>query len=330
LKILLTGASGFIGSAILRKLVERGDDVRTLVRPTSDKKNLLGLNSEVFYGDINDLYSIKSAIKNCQVLFHVAADYRLWALDPSEIIKTNVTGTHNIMTAAMDANIEKIIYTSSVATLGKNYNEAPANENTPSYLENMIGVYKRSKFLAEQKVQRMVVNRALPVIIVNPSAPVGPRDLKPTPTGRLIVKAANGEIPAFINTGLNIVHVDDVATGHLKALDKGIVGERYILGGENLTLEEILKLVSEFTGKTAPTINIPAKLVLPIAYLTQAWAKITKSSEPFITVDGVRMSQQKMYYDSSKAELELGYKSRPAKVAIRDAIEWFGEQGYLN
>jgi dihydroflavonol-4-reductase len=193
----------------------------------------------------------------------------------------------------------------------------------------MIGTYKRSKFLAEQNVQRMIVDQSLPAIIVNPSAPVGPRDLKPTPTGRLIVKAANGEIPAFIKTGLNIVHVDDVALGHLQALEKGNIGERYILGGENLTLEKILKLISECTGKTAPKISIPPNIVLPIAYLTETWAKVTKSPEPFITVDGVRMSKQKMYYTSIKAELKLGYNFRPAKEAIKDSIEWFGKQGYI-
>ena len=329
MKILLTGATGFIGSAILRKLIGRGDRVRTLVRSTSDQRNLSGLDCEVFIGDINDPDSIRPAIKDCQILFHVAADYRLWAINPDEIIKTNVTGTQNIMMAAMAENIEKIIYTSSVATLGKNYDDTPANENTPSYLKNMIGTYKRSKFLAEQNVQRMIVDQSLPAIIVNPSAPVGPRDLKPTPTGRLIVKAANGEIPAFIKTGLNIVHVDDVAIGHLQALEKGNIGERYILGGENVTLEKILKLISECTGKTAPKISIQPNIVLPIAYLTEAWAQVTKSPEPFITVDGVRMSKQKMYYTSIKAELKLGYNFRPAKEAIKDSIEWFGKQGYI-
>lgn len=329
MRILLTGATGFVGSAILRQLIRRGDTVRTLVRSTSDLRNLRNIDCEVFVGDINDLDSIKTAISDCQVLFHVAADYRLWALNPDEITKTNIIGTQNIMTAARITNIEKIIYTSSVATLGKNHNGMPANEKTPSYLENMIGVYKRSKFIAEQHVQQMISEQSLPAIIVNPSAPVGPRDLKPTPTGRLIVKAAKGEIPAFIDTGLNIVHVDDVAIGHIKALDKGKIGERYILGGENLPLEHILSLVSEFYGNKAPKIRVPPNIVLPIAHLIQVWAKITKSQEPFITVDGVKMSRQKMYYTSDKAASELGYKFRPAKVAIKDALEWFGEQGYV-
>ena len=329
MRVLLTGATGFVGSAILRQLIRRGDTVRTLVRSTSDQRNLRDIDCEVYLGDINDLDSIKTAISDCQVLFHVAADYRLWAPNPDEITKTNVLGTQNIVNAARTANIEKIIYTSSVATLGKNDNGMPANENTPSYIENMIGAYKRSKFIAEQHVQRMISEQSLPAIIVNPSAPVGPRDLKPTPTGRLIVKAAKGEIPAFINTGLNIVHVDDVAIGHIKALDKGKIGERYILGGENLPLENILRMVSEFYGNKAPRIRVPPNIVLPIAYLIQAWAKITKSHEPFITVNGVKMSRQKMYYTSDKAESELGYKFRPAKEAIKDALEWFGEQGYI-
>ena len=329
MRVLLTGATGFVGSAILRQLIRRGDTVRTLVRSTSDQRNLRDIDCEVYFGDINDLDSIKTAISDCQVLFHVAADYRLWAPNPDEITKTNVLGTQNIVNAARTANIEKIIYTSSVATLGKNDNGMPANENTPSYLENMIGAYKRSKFIAEQHVQRMISEQSLPAIIVNPSAPVGPRDLKPTPTGRLIVKAAKGEIPAFINTGLNIVHVDDVAIGHLKALDKGKIGERYILGGENLPLENILRMVAEFYGNKAPRIRVPPNIVLPIAYLIQVWAKITKSQEPFITVNGVKMSRQKMYYTSDKAESELGYKFRPAKEAIKDALEWFGEQGYV-
>ena len=273
MRVLLTGATGFVGSAILRQLIRRGDTVRTLVRSTSDQRNLRDIDCEVYFGDINDLDSIKTAISDCQVLFHVAADYRLWAPNPDEITKTNILGTQNIMNAARTANIEKIIYTSSVATLGKNDNGMPANENTPSYLENMIGAYKRSKFIAEQHVQRMISEQSLPAIIVNPSAPVGPRDLKPTPTGRLIVKAAKGEIPAFINTGLNIVHVDDVAIGHIKALDKGKIGERYILGGENLPLENILRMVAEFYGNKAPRIRVPPNIVLPIAYLIQAWAK---------------------------------------------------------
>ena len=330
MRILLTGATGFIGSAILRQLIQRGDNVHVLVRPNSNKKNLRGLDCKIFLGDLKDLSSIEPAIKTCQVLMHVAADYRLWALNPEELTTTNVDGTKNIMTAAINANVKKIIYTSSVATLGKNRNNMPANEDTPSSLSDMIGVYKKSKFLAEQEVRRMIVDESLPAIIVNPSAPIGPRDLKPTPTGQIIVKAANGEIPAYIKTGLNVVHVDDVAQGHLLALERGVIGERYILGGENLTFKEILELVSECTEKAAPTISISPNVVLPIAYLVQAWATLTKSSEPFITVDGVRMSRQVMYYDSKKAELKLGYKSRSAKEAIRDAIKWFGEHGYLH
>lgn len=330
MKILLTGATGFIGSAILRQLIQRGDNVRVLVRPNSNQQNLIGIDCEIFLGDLNDLGSIELAIKDCQVLIHVAADYRLWALNPNEITTTNVSGTRNVMTAAINANVERVVYTSSVATLGKIRDNIPANEDTPSSLSDMIGVYKKSKFLAEREVRRMIVNESLPAIIVNPSAPIGPRDLKPTPTGQVIIKAANGEIPAYIKTGLNVVHVDDVARGHLLALEKGVIGERYILGGENLTFKEILELVSKCTNKAAPFFSIPPSVVLPIAYLVQAWASITKSSEPFVTVDGLQMAKQVMYYDSNKAELELGYRSRSAKEAIQDAIKWFGEHGYLH
>ena len=330
MKVLLTGATGFIGSAILRQLLERGYEVRTLIRPTSDQKNISGLGCEIYFGNLNDKRSIERAMKNCQILMHVAGDYRIWSNNLEEITKTNVIGTQNVMIAAIASKIEKIIYTSSVATLGINSDDTPANEKTPSSLKSTVGTYKKSKFLAEQEVWRMIRNQSLPAVIVNPSAPIGPRDIKPTPTGQIVVKAANGEIPAFIETGLNIVHVDDVAKGHLLALDSGVIGQRYILGGENLSLKSILDLVSEFSDKSSPTISIPANVILPIAYLVQGWARITKSPEPFVTVDGVKMAKHKMYYSSAKAELELGYKHRPVRKAVQDALKWFGENGYLH
>jgi len=330
LKVFLTGATGFIGSAILRQLIERGDNVHILVRPESNQKNLRGLDFKIFLGNLNDIHSVKSGMKNCEALIHVAADYRMWSLNPNEILETNVIGTRNIMTAALSANVRRIVYTSSVATLGKNMDGSPANEDTPASLKNMIGTYKKSKYLAEKEVSRMISENSLPAIIVNPSAPVGPRDIKPTPTGQIIVKAATGKMPAYIETGLNIVHVDDVARGHLQALDKGVVGERYILGGENFTFKGILELVADCTGNSAPRIKIPRQIVLPIAHIVQTWAKITKSQEPFVTVDGVRMAKQKMYYDSEKAQLKLGYKYRPAREAVQDAVKWFSKNGYLN
>jgi dihydroflavonol-4-reductase len=330
LKVLLTGATGFVGAAVLRQLLDRGDQVRVLVRESSDRRNLKGLDCEAYLGDLNDKESLTAALNGCQAVFHVAADYRIWARHPEEMTKTNVTGTQNIMTAALSANVEKIIYTSSVATLGINPDGSPGNEETPSSLATMTGTYKKSKFLAEQVVQRMIIEHSLPAIIVNPSAPIGPRDIKPTPTGRMIVQAARGEMPAFVDTGLNVVHVDDVARGHLLAFDHGSIGERYILGGEDLTLKAILEMVAEVTGKKAPTMCIPHNVVLPIAYLAEVWARLTNAAEPFATVDGVNMAKKKMYFSSAKAEAQLGYAHRPALEAIQDAIKWFGAAGNLD
>ncbi|MBT4937787.1 MAG: NAD-dependent epimerase/dehydratase family protein, partial [Rhodospirillaceae bacterium] len=281
MKILLTGATGFVGAAVLRQLLEHGDQVRVLIREQSDRRNLAGLDCEICIGDLDDKASLERALEGCQALFHVAADYRIWARRPEEMTATNLTGTRMIMTAALDAGIERIVYTSSVATLGINGDATPADEKTPSSLDTMIGVYKRSKFLAEEEIKRLIVERSLPAIIVNPSAPIGPRDIKPTPTGRMIVQAARGEMPAHVDTGLNVVHVDDVARGHILAFDKGVIGERYILGGEDLSLKQILELVAEVTGKPAPKICIPHNVVLPIAYLAEAWAKLTHGAEPF-------------------------------------------------
>jgi len=330
LKVLLTGATGFVGSAVLRQLIDRGDDVRVLARKTSDRRNLIGLNCEIVTGDLLDQPSLTEALQGCQALFHVAADYRIWVRHPAEMTKTNITGTINIMAAALSAGIEKVIYTSSVAALGINADETPADESTPSSYDSMIGAYKRSKFLAEQEVHRLINEQALPAIIVNPSAPLGPRDIKPTPTGRLIVQAAKGEMPAYVDTGLNFVHVDDVARGHILAFEKGLVGERYILGGENLSLKSLLECVAEITGKPAPKICIPHNLVLPIARLAEAWTILTNGSEPFATVDGVNMAKKKMYFTSAKAERELGYTHRPVTDALGDAIKWFGDNGYLD
>ncbi len=334
MKVLLTGATGFVGAAVLRQLIAHpglgSEDVRVLVRETSDRQNLAGLDCEIVTGDLNDIYSLEKALQNCQILFHVAADYRIWVRNSDEMITTNVAGTTNIMTAALSAGIEKVIYTSSVAALGINADHTPANESTPSSLESMIGTYKKSKYLAEQKVHHLIKEQSLPAIIVNPSAPLGNRDIKPTPTGRLIVNAAKGKMPAYVDTGLNFVHVDDVARGHILAFEKGVIGERYILGGENLSLKELLEYIAGITGRSAPKICIPHEVVLPIAHLAEAWARITNGSEPFATVDGAKMARKKMYYTSAKAERELGYTHRPVKDAIGDAIKWFGDNGYLD
>lgn len=330
MKTFLTGATGFVGAAVLRQLVAEGHEVRALVRATSDRRNLAGIDVETCVGDLNDPDSLKSVLSGCQTLFHVAADYRIWTPDPDEMLKSNLGGAKNIMAAAQKANIERIIYTSSVATLGVLPDGQSADEETSSSLETMVGAYKRSKFLAEQEVQRLIKEENLPAIIVNPSAPIGPRDIKPTPTGRMVVQAAKGAMPAYVDTGLNVVHVEDVAAGHLLAFNKGEIGERYILGGENMTLKEILVMIAEITGGKSPLFSIPHNAILPFAYLAELWAKLTNGREPFATVDGINMARKKMFFQSDKARQKLGYNPRPAKQAFADAIKWFEENHYLN
>ncbi len=328
MKALVTGATGFIGSRVLRRLIEKGAKVRALVRKESNLENIEGLPVEIVYGDLRNYSSLLNALDGCNFLFHVAADYRLWVPNPENMYRTNVHGTVNIMKAALEKGIKRIVYTSSVATLGLNPNGSPSNEDTPSSLSDMIGHYKRSKFLAEEKVREMVKKYGLPAVIVNPSTPIGPGDIKPTPTGRIIIEAASGRMPAYVDTGLNIVHVDDVAEGHILALEKGRIGERYILGGENLTLRELLEKISKFTGRPSPKIRISPDIILPLAYLVEALARITKK-EPFMTVDGVKMSKKKMFFSIEKAKRELGYMPRPVDKAIKDSIDWFKKKGYI-
>ncbi|MBT8420183.1 MAG: NAD-dependent epimerase/dehydratase family protein, partial [Gammaproteobacteria bacterium] len=265
-------------------------------------------------------------VGGCDALFHVAADYRLWVRDSDVLYRANVEGTKNLLRAAADAGVSRIVYTSSVAALGLHRDGTPSDEDTPSSLDHMIGHYKRSKYLAEQAVHRMVEELKLPVVIVNPSTPIGPRDIKPTPTGRMVLDAALGRMPAYVDTGLNVVHVNDVAAGHLLAFERGKIGERYILGGENMTLREILAVIAESTGANPPSIRLPHNLVLPIAYISQMWARLTGGPEPRATVDGVRMSKKRMYFSSDKARRKLGYSPRPAREAIEDAVEWFLDQ----
>jgi len=329
MKTLITGATGFVGSAVLRQLLAAGHDVRVLVRPKSDQRNLTGLPVEVVYGDITDRPSLDRAMKGCCSLFHVAADYRLWLLKPGEMYETNVTGTRNIMLAAMDAGIKRVIYTSSVATLGVTLNGSPADEETPVSLKDMIGHYKRSKFMAEEEVKRLADERGLPVVIVNPTTPVGPRDIKPTPSGRIIVDAASGRMPAYVDTGLNVVHVDDVAIGHLLALERGKVGERYILGACNMTLKEIFCVVGKLTGRNPPKVRLPHALVFPVAYMSEAWARLVSRREPRIPLTGVRLARKKMFFSVEKAKRFLGFNPRPVEEALRDAVDWFRENGYL-
>lgn len=329
MKTLVTGATGFVGAAVARRLLEAGHQVRALVRKHSNTRNLQGLEVEAVIGDLRDRASLDDAVWGCRALFHVAADYRLWARDPASLYASNVEGTVNLMRAALRAGVERIVYTSSVATLGLNADGTPADEETPVSLEDMIGDYKRSKFLAEGKVRQMVLEEGLPAIIVNPSTPMGPGDVKPTPTGKVILDAAAGRLPAFVDTGLNVVHVDDVAAGHLLAFQRGAAGERYILGGEDMSLENILAQVAEVMGRKPPRLKLPHSLVLPLARGSEFWARIF-GGDPFATVDGVRMSRKHMYFSSRKAEEKLGYGHRSSAEAIRDAVDWFRKYGYLD
>ena len=324
----VTGATGFVGSAVARTLLAAGIGVRALARRQSAKENLDGLGIELVEGDMRDPAAVRAGTNGARYVFHVAADYRLWAPDPDEIQRTNVEGTRVVMEAAASAGVERIVYTSSVATLKPFPDGTPADETRPLTESGAIGAYKKSKVAAERLVEAMVKD-GLPAVIANPSAPIGPRDRRPTPTGRLIVEAASGRIPAFVDTGLNIVHVDDVAEGHLLALKKGRIGERYILGGENMTLAELLARIARLVDRTPPRISLPRWPLYPIAYAAEAIARITKR-EPLATVDGLRMSEYLMYFTSAKAERELGYRPRPAEEAIRDAIDWFRAAGYLS
>ncbi len=323
MKTLVTGATGFVGSAVARLLGARGTELAVLVRPGADRRNLAGLDADVREGDLNDADSLARALVGCDTLFHVAADYRLWTRDPRELYRTNVDGTRALMHAALDANISRVVYTSSVATLGNPGDGTRGSETTPVTLADMIGHYKRSKYLAERAVDELVTTHDLPAVIVNPSTPIGPRDIKPTPTGRVVRDAQAGRLPAYVDTGLNIVHVDDVAAGHLLALDRGEIGRRYILGGEDLSLREILTMIAAICGRPPPRVRLPRPLIYPVAYASEAWAWLTHGPEPQATVDGLRMAKKKMYFDSSRAIAELGYTARPAREALEDAIAWF-------
>jgi len=323
--VLVTGASGFVGSAVARKLVEKGHRVRALLRPTSVVSRLNDVDRVT--GDLRDPESLKPAVAGVRWIFHVAADYRLWARDPAEIYRSNVDGTRNLMDAAMRAGVERIVYTSSVATLRTSPQGDVSDETMPLSEADAIGVYKRSKVVAERLVEEFV-RRGLPAVIVNPSTPIGPGDIKPTPTGRILIEAAAGRMPAFVDTGLNMVHVDDVAMGHLLALERGRIGQRYILGGQNASLAEILHLVAREVGRRPPRYRIPRQAAMPVAVLAEAVARWT-GREPFATVDGLRMAKNRMFFTSAKAERELGFRARSFAEGITDAISWFRQAGYL-
>jgi dihydroflavonol-4-reductase len=328
-QILVTGASGLVGSAVARKLVAEAYKVRALVRPSSPRFHLDGLDLEFVGGDIRDADSVRRAMAGIRFVFHVAADYRLWARDPREIFAANVDGTRVVMQEARRAGVERIVHTSSVATLGLRADGSPADESIPLSVEEGIGPYKRSKIAAERLVETMVADDALPAVIVNPSTPIGPRDVKPTPTGRIIVEAARGRVPGFLDTGLNLVHVDDVAEGHLAALKRGVIGERYILGGENVLLANMLADISRMVGRRPPRLRLPLALVIPVAYAAEATARLT-GREPFATLDGIRMAAHRMFFTAAKAQRELGFRARPYREALEDAVRWFGTAGYLD
>jgi dihydroflavonol-4-reductase len=326
---LVTGATGFVGSAVAKALSEAGFAVRALVRPGSQRAHLAGLALELVEGDIRDQASVKRAMRDVRYVFHVAADYRLWARDKREIYGANVEGTRNVMREALRAGVERVVYTSSVAILALRADGAPADESVPLLEEQGIGAYKRSKIAAERLVAGMVANEGLPAVIVNPSTPIGPRDVKPTPTGRIIVEAARGRIPGFVDTGLNLVHVDDVAAGHLAALHRGATGERYILGGTNVLFADMLADIAHLVGRAPPRLRIPRAVALPVAYAAEATAWLT-GREPFATVDGIRMSEHHMFFTAAKAERDLGFRARPYRQGLEDAIRWFRDAGYLD
>jgi dihydroflavonol-4-reductase len=324
----LTGASGFVGSALARRLLSDGFVVRALVRSGANRANTSGLDLDIVEGDIRNANVVQQAMRGVRYVFHAAADYRLWAPDPSEIFETNVEGTRIVMAAALQANVERIVYTSSVATLKPREDGTAADESDRLNEGAAIGAYKKSKLLAERLVERMIRDDGLPAVIVNPSTPIGPRDVRPTPTGRIIIEAACGRMPAFVDTGLNVVHVDDVASGHVAALQRGRVGERYILGGENMALGRILGEIARLAGRRPPTIKLPRRSIYPLAFADEAVARVTKR-EPFVTLDGLRMAKYKMFFSSAKAERELSYRARPASEALADAFCWFRDAGYL-
>lgn len=327
MKTLVTGATGFIGSAVTRALIQAGVEVRALVRPETDRRAVAGLAVEPVSGDLCDVASLRSALVGCRHVYHVAAHYALWARDPSVFYKVNVDGTKALMEAARDVGIERIVYTSTIGAIGLPESGGFGTEETPVSLSQMAGDYKRSKFLAEQAVLKMVA-AGLPVVIVNPSAPVGVGDVKPTPTGQIVVDFMKGRMVAFIETGLNLIDVEDVAVGHLQAMERGRVGERYILGCRNLTLKEVFEILSPLTGIKAPKLKVPRGLVLPLARLNTWMADYVTHQPPSIPLEGVRMARYVMHYDCSKAVRELGLPQTPVEVALEKAVKWFRERGY--
>jgi len=327
MKVFVTGSTGFLGSHVARTLLHRGADLRLLVRPTSRLDNIADLNAERVTGDLRDLESLKRGMAGCEVVFHVAADYRIWALNGQELYDSNVEGTRNILQAAGESGVRRVVYTSSVATMGFGNNGRLTDESTPVTLSNMIGDYKRSKFMAE----RLVIEAArdgLDVVMVNPTTPIGERDIKPTPTGQIVVDFLKRKFPAYVDTGLNLVDVHDCAEGHMLALEKARPGERYILGGDNLTLKQILDKLGAITGLPSPKIELPYAVAYATGVVdTLVTGKIRKR-EPRVTLDAVRMGRKKMFVSTAKSERELGWRAGPVDDALRRAVEWFRANGY--
>jgi len=326
---LVTGATGFVGSHVARQLVTAGQSVRILVRKESNTRPLEGLPVERVEGDLREAASVERAMQGVQRVFHVAADYRLWTRNPGEIYRSNVDGTRLLLECARRAGVERVVYTSTVATIAVpvHHGAALPNEQTSATLDQMIGHYKRSKFLAEQEALK-AASAGVPVVIVNPTAPVGPGDWKPTPTGRIIVDFLNGKMPAYVDTGLNVVAVEDVAAGHLLAADKGRIGERYLLGARNMTLKEILEALAPIAGRSAPRLKMPHALALAAGYADEWFSRLT-GREPQIPVEGVKMSRHRMFVSSDKAERELGYKPTSVDAALERAVRWYEENGYV-
>jgi dihydroflavonol-4-reductase len=327
MKVLVTGATGFIGAAVARALVHAGTDVRVLVRPQSDLRNLRGLEVEQTHGDLRDRDSLRRALTGCRQLYHVAAHYALWAKDPAIFYEINVTGTRLLLETAREVGTERIVYTSTIGAIGLPPNGGMGTEQTAVSLSHMAGHYKRSKYLAEQEVLKLA-RVGLPVVIVNPSAPVGAGDVKPTPTGQMIVDFMKGRMWAYIETGMNLIDVDDVAIGHVRAMERGRVGERYILGHQNLSLREIFTLLSRLTGIPAPRLKLPWQAILPLAYANRWFADYISHRPPRIPLEGVRMAKYHMHYDCSKAVRELGLPQTPAEIALQKAVTWFKEHRY--
>ena len=325
--VFLTGATGFVGSHVARSLAAQGADLRLLVRPASDLRNIQELQAERVIGDLRDTASLKKAVAGCDVIFHVAADYRLWVRDPEQMYRSNVEGTRAILEAARENRVRRVVYTSSVATMGFQSNGHLADEDSPVSLANMIGPYKRSKFMAEE-IAVEAGRSGMDVVVVNPTTPVGERDIKPTPTGRIVVDFLKKKFPAYVDTGLNLVDVAECARGHVAALERGKSGERYILGGENLTLKQILDKLAVITGLPSPSIKVPHVVALATGVVDQVFTGYIRNREPRATIDAVRMGRKKMFVSSSKAERHLGWKIVPVDGALRRAAEWFQANGY--